>query len=564
MKRAVFLDRDNTIVEPHGDLGDPADVQLIRGAAHAIASLRQLGYRIIVTTNQGAVSRGVYTEEDVDRVHQRIAQLVHETAGGLVDRFYYCPFHPDGTVPEYRKDHPWRKPKPGMLLQAANDLDLNLAECWMVGDQERDIEAGSGAGCQTVLVTRNAQRTGKSQANFEVETLGEAAAIIAQNRMKFRDRSEPIVVKTMQHEAANSKKKKVESQTITVAAAVPVANAVSSSPSNKSQDANQRTNIDNSAGAVQVESGTTAPTECEAEINVKRSCDLIQPEPEQHESAASQVCNKGIENEVMAHPSNLKDSELPASIETQSIESECAIDVQDVMQEGGLAEEEDDHLNMATSQHTAESVESAATADAIVVEEDEEVQNLEDDEFEYEYVYEEELAEDDGEVVDASAATVDDTITADGHSPEGSQENPSVESNAIASPADATQTDDGIESTTTQKQPKKSKYRTEPRPTRFSMPPIPESSADTNSGSQPADRQERMLQEIQSEIRAWRISGREFTPVRLFAFVGLVLVLLASIAAAIYLDGNTAVSWVGVALVAQITIIGIVLLNPRS
>lgn len=194
MKRAIFLDRDNTIIHNDGDLGNPDEVRLIRGAAHAVGSLRQLGYRIIVVSNQAGVARGVFTERDVDAVHERIAQMVYDSAGAIIDRFYYCPFHPDGTMKEYAREHPWRKPQPGMLLEAARSLDLDLHECWMAGDQERDVEAGRAAGCQTILITRKTSVT--TRADFQAESLAEAAAIIAQNRVRTRSAppAPPVVV----------------------------------------------------------------------------------------------------------------------------------------------------------------------------------------------------------------------------------------------------------------------------------------------------------------------------------------------------------------------------------
>ena len=154
MKRpAVFLDRDNTLIKNDGDLGDPEAVELITGVPLAIASLCGLGYRVVVVTNQGGVARGAYTEEDVEAVHERISELVQDRANGArIDAFYACPFHPDGTVKAYAKDHANRKPKPGMLLQAAEDLDLDLSASWMVGDQLRDVEAGAAAGCRTILL----------------------------------------------------------------------------------------------------------------------------------------------------------------------------------------------------------------------------------------------------------------------------------------------------------------------------------------------------------------------------------------------------------------------------
>lgn len=166
MKRpAVFLDRDNTIIKNDGDLGDPGAVELITGVPLAIASLCGLGYRVVVVTNQGGVARGAYTEEDVEAVHDRISELVQDRANGArIDAFYACPFHPEGTVKAYAKDHENRKPRPGMLLQAAEDLDLDLSASWMVGDQLRDVEAGAAAGCRTILLGNGSLGDGKAAA----------------------------------------------------------------------------------------------------------------------------------------------------------------------------------------------------------------------------------------------------------------------------------------------------------------------------------------------------------------------------------------------------------------
>lgn len=152
MHAAIFLDRDRTLIENDGDLGDPNLVKLVRGAASAIASLRGLGYRIVVVTNQAGVARNNFTEQDVHAVHDRINQLIRATSGVWIDRFYYCPYHPEAVVDQYRKDHSWRKPKPGMELQASRDMDLDLARSWTIGDQPRDIEAGLAAGTRTILI----------------------------------------------------------------------------------------------------------------------------------------------------------------------------------------------------------------------------------------------------------------------------------------------------------------------------------------------------------------------------------------------------------------------------
>lgn len=166
MTRAVFLDRDNTIIHNDGDLGNPDEVRLIQGVATAVASLCGLGFKVVVVTNQGGVARGKYAEDDVMLVHERIAQLVQQGANGArIDRFYYCPYHPDGTVEEYRTEHPWRKPQPGMLLQAAEDLSLDLPHCWTIGDQMRDVQAGAAAGTRTVLLHADV-REGQSPEDF--------------------------------------------------------------------------------------------------------------------------------------------------------------------------------------------------------------------------------------------------------------------------------------------------------------------------------------------------------------------------------------------------------------
>ena len=158
MQPAVFLDRDNTLIDNAGDLGDPHKVRLLDGVADGLRTLRDAGFSLVVVTNQAGVARGKFSEDDVDAVHQRIATLADGQTGrdGLIDRFYYCPYHPEATVADYRRDHPWRKPHPGMILQASRDMGLDLSSSWMIGDQERDVLAARAAGCNTVLVTRDA------------------------------------------------------------------------------------------------------------------------------------------------------------------------------------------------------------------------------------------------------------------------------------------------------------------------------------------------------------------------------------------------------------------------
>jgi len=159
MHPAVFLDLDNTIVQDTGGSADADAVTLIKGAAPAIASLRGLGYRIVVVANHEGVARGQFTEEDVEALHARIAELVKQTANGaIIDAFYYCPYHPKGTLKEYKKDHPSRKPRPGMLTQAAQEMSLDLSSSWMIGDMIADVQAGHAAGTRTIMLRPDADK----------------------------------------------------------------------------------------------------------------------------------------------------------------------------------------------------------------------------------------------------------------------------------------------------------------------------------------------------------------------------------------------------------------------
>ncbi len=154
MRPAVFLDRDDTLMEANslpapappaapGDVVDPALVRLLPGAREACEHLRRAGYLLVVVSNQGVVARGGATTAQVDAVNARLSQLL---GVGVIDAFYYCPFHPCGRVAAFTMEHPWRKPSPGMILAATEDLGLDLARSWVIGDAERDIQAGIAAG----------------------------------------------------------------------------------------------------------------------------------------------------------------------------------------------------------------------------------------------------------------------------------------------------------------------------------------------------------------------------------------------------------------------------------
>ena len=185
-ERAVFLDRDNTIIDNDGYLGDPSKVKLLTGAATALSAIRALGYRLIVVSNQSGVARGMFDENAVESVNQEMCKQLREQAGAHIDASYYCPYHPEAPIAEYKIDHDWRKPKPGMLKQAAADFGLDLSQCWTIGDQPRDIAAGAAAGTRTILLRDPDHKPADADPpslevspNFIVKTLADAARIIA-------------------------------------------------------------------------------------------------------------------------------------------------------------------------------------------------------------------------------------------------------------------------------------------------------------------------------------------------------------------------------------------------
>jgi D-glycero-D-manno-heptose 1,7-bisphosphate phosphatase len=150
MKRAVFIDRDGTINEEKEYLYRTDEFAFIPGAPEAIRLLNEAGFLVIVVTNQSGVARGYYSEEDVLQLHRFIsAQL--DQHGARVDAWYYCPHHPSGRG-SYALPCRCRKPQPGMLLEAAGRVDIDLEASIMIGDKLVDMEAGAAVGCRTLLV----------------------------------------------------------------------------------------------------------------------------------------------------------------------------------------------------------------------------------------------------------------------------------------------------------------------------------------------------------------------------------------------------------------------------
>jgi D-glycero-D-manno-heptose 1,7-bisphosphate phosphatase len=151
-RKAIFFDRDNTLIVNDGYLGEPSKVVLMDGAAAAVARARTMGFAIVVISNQSGVARGLFDESAVRAVDNRMVELLlANNPRATIDLHEFCPFHPQAVVERYRRQSELRKPAPGMILKAAANLDLDLPASWVIGDAPRDIAAGRAAGCQTIL-----------------------------------------------------------------------------------------------------------------------------------------------------------------------------------------------------------------------------------------------------------------------------------------------------------------------------------------------------------------------------------------------------------------------------
>lgn len=154
-QRAIFLDRDGTINKYVGFLRNINDFELLPGVAEAIHKINLSGFLAIVVTNQPVVARGEVSFEELQEIHNKMETLLGQE-GAYIDKIYFCPHHPHkgyaGEVPNLKIDCGCRKPKPGMLLQAANDFNIDLTKSWIIGDGENDIKAGKACGCKTALI----------------------------------------------------------------------------------------------------------------------------------------------------------------------------------------------------------------------------------------------------------------------------------------------------------------------------------------------------------------------------------------------------------------------------
>lgn len=154
-QKAIFLDRDGTINKYVGYLRTPEQFELLEGVGEAIRKINLFGYLAIVVTNQPVIARGEVTADGLQQIHNKMETMLGKE-GAYLDGVYYCPHHPDkgfaGEVEELKIVCECRKPKAGLLLQAAKDFNIDLSQSWMIGDSENDVLAGKNAGCKTALI----------------------------------------------------------------------------------------------------------------------------------------------------------------------------------------------------------------------------------------------------------------------------------------------------------------------------------------------------------------------------------------------------------------------------
>jgi D-glycero-D-manno-heptose 1,7-bisphosphate phosphatase len=179
-RRAIFLDRDGTLNADVGFTQRPADLQLLDGVVSGLRQFQQLGFQLIITTNQSGIARGYFGEPEMHAFNAALVQQLR-TENVTIAAIYFCPFHPTEGVGEYRRDSPLRKPNPGMILQAAADHNLDLGASLAIGDKASDVAAGRAAGCRTVLVRSGTVDPGEAsseQADFVAADLVAAAEFV--------------------------------------------------------------------------------------------------------------------------------------------------------------------------------------------------------------------------------------------------------------------------------------------------------------------------------------------------------------------------------------------------
>lgn len=181
MNKAVFIDKDGTLIPDVPYNTDPAVISLQPCATEGLRELQNKGFLLIIISNQAGVARGYFKEEALVGVEARLKELLAVEHIKL-DGFYYCPHHPEGTIKEYSIVCDCRKPAPGLFLRAAGDFNIDLKESWMIGDILNDVEAGKNAGCRSILIDNGNETEWLAGNNrvpdHSVKNINEAALLI--------------------------------------------------------------------------------------------------------------------------------------------------------------------------------------------------------------------------------------------------------------------------------------------------------------------------------------------------------------------------------------------------
>lgn len=168
MNKAIFLDRDGVINEEKNYICKIEDIKILENVPESLKLLKQKNFKLIVISNQPVIARGLASEEQVDSINQEINNLIKKESGIEIDKFFFCPHHPNADIEKYRIKCSCRKPNFGLVLKAAEEFDINLSESWMIGDRISDIVAGKNAGCKTILIEREYSKNKIEGATYEV------------------------------------------------------------------------------------------------------------------------------------------------------------------------------------------------------------------------------------------------------------------------------------------------------------------------------------------------------------------------------------------------------------
>ena len=181
---AIFWDRDGTLIKDPGYLRDPKQIELLAGAVPAIRRLTAKGFENIIVTNQSGVARGLLDEATLTTIHQKLCERF-ASGNACIDAIYHCPYleGEQAVIEAYRRDSDLRKPKPGMLLKASSERNIDLKASWSIGDSLRDAQAGKAAGCRTILlcVDGSDEAAADDSVDFVAKSLAEAVNIVLEH-----------------------------------------------------------------------------------------------------------------------------------------------------------------------------------------------------------------------------------------------------------------------------------------------------------------------------------------------------------------------------------------------